>query len=307
MKWLKHPLVVLSLLAIVGTCCAFYYQTFTTASYETVVFNAVTGPTISPVPTSANPGTNCRAANTSCSIQNTGMGSHELSYCIVGGNVTAFALELEGSNDLASPPGNWIQISNQDTSLSGTAGCGVLEGGGYYQYLRANLITFSGTGSPKLTAWYSGIGNAIPGGGLNVGLKASQPVTFVPDTTYENNAVSTTPQTVISSAASIDTVTVGNANAGNVFLTIGGIVTPSGGVSTAEYMIPASSSIVVPISRGFQVTSTGATVACSTAVNGSGAPATGCLVTIHLKPFVTVNSQVSNAGTVNGTAKQIGP
>jgi hypothetical protein len=279
----------------------YYYQTFTTVSYEVLVFNQVTGPTISPVPTSSNPGTSCKTTNTSCAIQNVGTGAHLASYCITGGTVATFLIELEGSNDNSSPPGNWVQISNQDTSLTGTAGCGVLEAAGYFQWLRLNLITLTGT-SPKITAWYSGVANAIPGGGIILGQKASQPITQVPALAFTNTALTSTPVNIGSSQATLFSVNVYNPNATVSFILIAGMP------QTITLEIGANASRDIPLGPGVASSNaTTPTIECSTALNGSGNPGTGCVVTVLYKPFQTINTQISNGGTVNSTKNSIGP
>ncbi len=305
MKWLRKPPApivpartsrwgIVLLLALVAGALAMYQSTVS-LSYETLVFNQVTAPTISPVPTSSSPGTNCRAANTACAIQNTGMGAHWLKYCIVGGTVNSFAMELEGSDDNVS----WMQASNQDTSLTGTSGCGVLEAAGYFQYLRANLMTFSGV-SPVLTAWYSGIGTAIPGGGIILGNKTSQPVTFVPDSTYVNTSLKSTPDNLASTPVSIDAIIVGNPNAAVSYIRITS-TTPA----NAVYPVAANSVTTLSITRGVQTTGA-STIGCATAPSGAGDPGAGCVVTVHYKPFTTVNTQINAAGAVQKSGPQIG-
>jgi hypothetical protein len=292
---------LLFFLAIAALACGgwYYYQTFTTVSYEVLVFNQVTGPTISPVPTSANPGTNCRAANTSCAIQNVGTGSHLLTYCITGGTVATFAIELEGSNDTASPPGNWIQVSNQDTSLIGTAGCGVLEAAGYFQYLRANLITLTGT-NPVITAWYTGVGNAIPGGGLINGQKASQPITQIPALAFENTALTASAVNITTGvAATLYYVGAYNPNASPVYVVI------TGGPTPLSFGVGANASRDIPLAPGTASTGT-VSIGCATSPGGSGNPGTGCVVTVLYKPFQTINTQITSSGTVSASKGQIG-
>lgn len=298
MKSKRVNWAVLGIFVVLAVTTGFYYQTFTTSSYEALIFNQVTGVTISPVPTSANPGTNCRAANTACSIQNVGAGEHLVTYCITGGTVNAIAIELEGSNDIGNPPTNWMQISNQDTTLTGTAGCGVLEAAGYFQYLRINLSNFNGV-NPVLTAWYAGVGTAIPGGGLVAGNKTSQPVTTVPAFAFSQTALQTTPSTVCTTACTIFSADVYNPNASPVFFLITHVQQSSGGaIGTVVFGIPANAGRNIPFGPGLSAGLGGSSViTCATNVNGSGDPAVGCVETIEIKPFQAINAQVNSAGT----------
>lgn len=267
---------------------AMMYQS-STVSYEIMVLNQVTGPIVSPT----TPGTTCSTANTACPITNFNLGAHELSYCIVGGTVSTLAIELEASNDNV----NWFQISNQATGPTGTQGCGNLEAGGYYTYLRANVLALTGT-APKITAWYSGMATAIPGGGLIAGNKTSQPVTFLPDQTFTNTNLKSSSATIGPGGTMvIDSVTAGNPNASFSYVQIASL-TSNGGFTTGVYAIPANQTITIPIARGIQAgLSTTPTVACSTLAAGQADPGTGCVVTIHYRPYVTVNTQVNNSGT----------
>ena len=262
-----------------------------TGSYYTQVFNNVTGPTISPTA-----GFACTGPNTSCSIQNYGMGSHWVKYCITGGTVNSISIELEGSDDQA----NWMAITVNATTPTGTAGCGVLEGAGYWQWLRVNLITFSGSGSPKLSAWYTGIGSSIPGGGIVAGFKTSQPVNLLSGTNFSTSTLVHTTQTISSSAGVIYEISASNPNGSAVYVNLSGLTGPT---TTAQYQVSANGSRDVPLLPGLGF-SANATVACSTAINGSGDPATPCIVNINLKNSSVVNSQITSGGTVNGSGNR---
>lgn len=297
-NWHKRLLffVVGASAALLG---AWYYQITTQLSYATQVFNQVTAATVSPVPTPSNPGgTNC-AVGTACPIQDSGSGAHWFKVCIVGGNVTNSVFEGEGSDDQV----NWMQITNQAT-LIGSTGCAILEGAGYFRWLRLNLITFTGSGTPKVSAWYSGIGTAISGGGIIAGNKPSVPVTFVPDLSFFNGALKSTFANIASGGMSIDFIECGNPNASIVYCQLTGL---SGASLTVAYMVPANQSTIVPVGRGIQAgVVSAANIACSTSPTLSTDPGTGCVVTVHYKPFITVNTNVNSGGSSVASGSQPG-
>jgi hypothetical protein len=224
------------------------------------------------------------------------MGSHWVKYCITGGTVTGLSIELEGSDDRS----NWMAITINATTPTGTAGCGVLEGAGYWQWLRVNLITFTGSGSPKISAWYTGIASAIPGGGIVAGFKSSQPVNSVSGTNFSTSSLVHTTQTISANAGVIYEVSASNPNASAVYVNLAGLVGPT---STAQFQISANGSRDVPMLPGIGFNAN-ATVACSTAINGTGDPATPCIVNIDMKNASVVNSQVTNGGVVNGSGNR---
>lgn len=267
-------------------------------SYETMVLNQVTGPIIS----SATGALTCATANTACSIGNLGMGTHWLKFCIISGTVNNLQIELEGSDDKL----NWMQISNQATTPTGTAGCAILEAAGYFQFLRVNVITLNGV-SPVISAWYSGLGAAIPGAGMVAGNKTSQPVTLVPASNFSFTALkSANVQVIASTTTSIFAVSVYNPNGSPVFVWLLGMLdsTNCGGSGNVIYGVAANATRDIPLMPGSQSCSSGPSILCSTSATAQLDPATGCVVSVLYKPFVTVNTQINQAGTVTRTTPQ---
>jgi len=111
-------------------------------------------------------------AQRSVLFQNYGFASHWLNFCINGGTASAVQIDLEGSNDGT----NWFAISSVATI---TSGCGVLEAGGYYNNISANLIQYTANGT-TLSATYSGASYAVATGGVMQIFKTPQPVTYPP-------------------------------------------------------------------------------------------------------------------------------
>lgn len=292
------------LLSHTGFC-----QQIPTLSYETLVFNRVTGPTVSPVPSASNPGKTCTAANSACAIQNNGMGSHYVTFCITGGTVSSIAIWLEASNDQTvtssvPTPNNFIQITSTASAPLGTVGCGTLEAAGYFQYLRLHLQTFAGT-SPVLTAWYSGIGTALPGASI-LQNRGSQFVSFNPSFLFRDD-IQSTPVSVSTLTQAFYAGQGVNPNTVPVFVTL------SCGTNTTNitllWEIPANDT------RNFDFGSPGAAcqanasnpninVACSTSQSSPTDPTNPCTVILYGKSFIPLATQVNFAGSVGATVTQ---
>jgi hypothetical protein len=294
---------LLFLILLSAICCR--AQQFPTLSYETVVFNQVTGPSISPIPTNAAPANVCNTANSICAIQNTGMGSHNVQFCIISGSVTAIDIWLEGSNDTTvtagvPTPGNWSQISNEATVPIGAAGCGTLNAAGYFQWLRLHLATLSGT-SPVLTAYYSGIGTALPPGGLFIANAISQPITFVPSTYTTLTGVKSTPVALSSGSIAIYAAHLTNPNAAAVFIQLNCCQGPEVCVPTQGnpvWEVPANDSRNFDFGTPGQQCLGHSTVSCSTTAPPTATdPASGCFVNFVNKAFALVRTQINAAGS----------
>src|SRR5581483_11747805 len=113
-------------------------------------------------------------------LPNIGQSSHWLSYC-TGGTVTQITLRLEASFDGT----NWFAISQNGT----LTGCQMIEGGGYFPNVRANLVALSGT-SPTVTAWYSASDSPIPSAGIAINTRYTAPVGGPFEVTSKNSGLS---------------------------------------------------------------------------------------------------------------------
>jgi hypothetical protein len=132
-------------------------QQVTPYGQQAIVMNAVTGPAVTPTGASA---TTCHppvSAGNTCEIQSLGQNVHYLTYSTTGSGL-AVDIRLEASFTNAN--GSYFPISADATSATqlgtSSAASGAICAVGYYPYIRANLVSFSGTGSPTLTALYSG-------------------------------------------------------------------------------------------------------------------------------------------------------
>ena len=116
-------------------------------------------------------------------------------------------------------------------------------------------------------------------------------------------SLSSTPVNIGSGNATLFLVSVYNPNASPVFITIAGSV-----FTNLEWEIPANSARDISLGPGVAANNGGGSpnIECSTALNGTGAPTTGCVVMVLYKPFQTTNTQIAPNGTVSGFRGDIG-
>lgn len=289
-----------ALISVAGVHTSARAQQQPTPAYETVVFNQVIAASISPIPTNANPGKICNTANSICAIQNTGNAYHLVTFCIVGGTNVTYDILLEGSNDNAVPPNNWMQITEEGSTVAVSSGCGTLEGGGYFKWLRLHLVSLGGT-SPVFTAWYSGVGTAQPGAGLILLNKTSQPITFVPSTYTTLTGVKSTAVPLSSGSISVYAAHLTNPNTVPVFFQLNCCVGPevcSPTQGDPVYEVPANDSRNFDFGTPGQQCLGHSTLTCSTGVPPTLTdPSVGCFANFVNKPFATVRTQINNAGS----------
>jgi hypothetical protein len=99
-------------------------------------------------------------------LPNVGQAAHWLKYCVT--NVTGIQIQLEESDDGTT---NWLPISEIGTS---TSGCSILEAGGYFQNVRANILKLTGGGA-SVAAFYTASTSPITTGGGAKATKFTQP------------------------------------------------------------------------------------------------------------------------------------
>lgn len=257
-----------------------------TVTFSVRVFNAVT------------------SAQASASVQNNNQAAHWLNYC-TNGSATGISIELEASFDNST----YFAISPAATDT----GCGVVEAGGYFPYVRANLITLTGAGA-NVTAYYSGSSSPIASGGASQRNKTPQITTIFPATMTASNAINT--GTVIdfsvspySTVITLYRVSVYNPNASDVFLQIW---SGTGATGTLYYIarIPASDSrdfSFEPAGVGNCAPGAGLgcqpglvmspSIACSSSYNTKANPATACQVSAIYRPLPGTNVSVQG-GTI---------
>ncbi len=241
----------------------------------TVSFN--NGTTSPGPPTSTNSGLKV--------VRNIGQASHWVYYCPPG-QVTSMTAEIEGSSDGVK----WTAISEIDSDTT----CTVIEAGGYYPQIRILPVSVSAISGGTLTFFYSSSTAAIPGSGAARGNKSAQPVMNAPaNKTFSNTNLKSTAATITTLSSAIYAIDVTNTNASVVYVVITG-TTPS---SPAVYGFQANTSRSISMTSTGQQIAPNATVACSTNPNGTGDPATGCVVTMVYRNFSTVNVNVNAGGT----------
>jgi hypothetical protein len=227
---------------------------------------------------------------------NYGFSSHWLTYCAT--NATSLDIELEGSDDGII----WNQVSEQGAVSSG---CGVIETGGYFPLVRANLLSLAGAGA-TVSAWYHASVFAIPAGGIAKGGKYAQPVTYVPTFSYTNNALSSTLQTVSSTGGAVYGGYVQNPNASVVFLVM---QDGSQTLNQSQIIMPLAANAIQPIQLpavgvGF---ATNIQAGCTTSLASLTAPGSACIVNIYFKGSATTNAVVNAGGTATATSTQTAP
>jgi len=100
-------------------------------------------------------------------VPNIGASSHWLIYCPT--NAGSIAIQIEGSDDNV----NWVLISHVGQIATG---CSVLQGAGYFQDIRVNLIQLTGGGTQAVSAFYSSSTGPISGNFLGDGLQVIGPI-----------------------------------------------------------------------------------------------------------------------------------
>lgn len=275
---------------------------FNVTSYDVQILKGVNGAGNFVTPAAGSVTFTTPLFGTATSIQNYGQSSHWVIVCVAAQGAlpspptpfSSFSAQLEASGDGVT----YAQISNQ---VSQTSGCFILEGAGYFKFVRLNVTAMnSGASSGVVNAWYSSTGNSIPGGGLILGFKSSQPVTYLPTLTFTNTNLKSTAQSISTTGISIFSVNAFNPNGSAVYVVING-TTPS---TAAVFGVGANASrdITFPIGTA----ATNPTVGCATSAAGTGDPATGCVVVIEYKPFNTVSSAVSQGGSPQNSQLVVG-
>lgn len=263
-------LLILCVLCAAALCRA---QQTTNETF-TVSFGA--GTTSPGAPTSTNSGLKV--------VRNIGQAAHWVTYCPPP-QVTGMTAEVESSSDGVK----WTAISEVDSDTT----CTVIEAGGYYPQVRILPLSVTSTTGGTLTFFYSASTSPIPGSGAARGNKSAQPVMNAPaNKTFSNTALKSTAATITTLPASIYAIDITNPNASLVYVFLTGTA-PSAGV----YGVQANSSRSISLTSTGQQIAANATVACSTNPNGTGDPATGCVVTMVYRNFSTVNVNVNTGGT----------
>lgn len=226
---------------------------------------------------------NATAPGVSQVSSNIGQSSHWLTYC-TNSSATAVNIWLEGSEDAST----WFQISGAGTAVNG---CYVLQASGYFNYIRANLQTLSGTGA-TLTAYYTAsVYPTATGGIVNAGV-APSPVTMVPNSTYINNSLSSSLASISATNAIVTGVTAYNPNSVEVFVLLEDnsqslIERPlAPGASTDFY---SSAGVYFPDNVG---------ALCTTSLSVLSAPTTPCVLNVMYKPGSSLANQTDSGGTV---------
>ena len=232
------------------------------------------------------------AAAPTSPFRNVGQASHWLNYCTT--SATSIAIQLEGSYDFT----NWFAISPQTTAL----GCAVIETGGYYPAVRANLLSIVGGGA-SVTANYSASSGSIAGGGIAQTSKSSLPVTYLPvNRTKTLLTLNASLTTAITGGAVVYSVWIENTNAAAVYLGLGNV--DAGGITDPTAIrakIPANTAMELEIPAIGVQFPTGVVAQATNTIASGGAPATDCYIVIGYKPMAAVSSKVNSAGAQQAT------
>jgi hypothetical protein len=87
-------------------------------------------------------------------LPNIGQSAHNLAFCTTGGSFLAIQVQLEASFDAIT----WFPIGN----VGNSAGCSIIQAGGYFNNMRVNVVQFSFIGGSRtISAWYSGTAGPI--------------------------------------------------------------------------------------------------------------------------------------------------
>lgn len=177
MKGSKLFVFALAVLAALAAVPARAQQQVTPYGQQAIVMNAVTGATATPTGASA---TTCHppvAPGNTCEIQSLGQNVHFLTYTTTGTSLIV-DIRLEGSFDGTNFFAISADATNTTIAQQNGAASGALYGCGYFPFIRAHLVTLSGT-SATLTALYSGT-SAVGTSGCPLGtFNASQNLTRI--------------------------------------------------------------------------------------------------------------------------------
>lgn len=222
--------------------------------------------------------TNKTSSGFSQTFRNVNQASHWLFFC-AGFGVTGGTIEIDGSADQT----NWITISNVGQLVAN--GCGIIQAGGYYPYVSAQIKGFTGA-APGVNATYTASVGPI-GLPANAGFAiTTSPETMVP-------ATPDTFPTVKSAGVQISALahvvlygaTVSNPNTGTVYVAFGTTSTPFVGGGSGVLMIPVAAGTTItaflpPQGAAFPG---GLWVGCSTSPTSAADPASNCVISTIFK------------------------
>ena len=230
-------------------------------------------------------------------IQDVGQCTHFLKYS--GTNTTGLTIELEATNDPINGP--WQQISNVGTS----AVSGIITATGWYQFVRANLLTISGAGASVTADYYASTQCSGAFGGLTGGFTPSQPVTFVATTGTYGSAVNvSSPINFLTNPPVIFAGNVSNPNGSTSYVAIG----PSVGLATFVQAIPANAvgqQLYFPV-IGQQFNS-GDHIFCTSSLSVPADPGSACVIGYSFKGGILVNGKVNVNGVQQGSRQPANP
>jgi hypothetical protein len=238
--------------------------------------------------------TNQAVIGVSANFQNIGQASHWLTYC-PNANVTSISIELDASYDNVT----YFAITPPGTAIG--PGCSTLEGGGYFPYVHANLISIGGA-SAAVSAFYSGSSFPIPAGGIGQLGKSSVPTTFLSASAINVNIPGCTPSLVLTGPVVIYKIEVDNASNATVYVAA---VDVGVGNTIARHTIATDQTydILFP-TVGAQVIGNLTVGACTTTRLTGGNPVGGGVgVTVYYKGNPIINSKSNVVGVVSGTTR----
>ncbi len=221
-------------------------------------------------------------AGPSAIFRNIGQSSHWLTYC-AGSGLTSLQIQIEASEDHGA---TWFAISDVG---SNTTGCAVLQGSGYFDEVRADILAIAGG---SVTAYYSASVYPVASGGIVKGGTAARPVALIPNASWINDALLSTSQTISSNATVVGGIEAYNPNTSVVYL-----VLTDNGTPVVVHPIAAGAESSIALSAGVY-TVTNLAAYCTTSLSTPTAPATGCVVDVFYKPLVFLANEITINGTV---------
>ena len=221
-------------------------------------------------------------AGPSAIFRNIGQSSHWLTYC-AGTGLSSLQIQIEGSEDHGN---TWFAISDVG---SNTTGCAVLQASGYFDEVRADILSISGG---SVTAYYSASVYPVASGGIVKGGTAARPVAMIPNSSWINDALLSTSQTISSSATVIGGIEAYNPNSAVVYL-----VLTDNGTPVVVHPIPAGAENNIALSAGVY-TVTNLAAYCTTSLTTPTSPSTGCVTDVFYKPLIFLSNEVTINGTV---------
>ena len=227
-------------------------------------------------------------------FRNIGQSSSWVYYCLSGTSPSA-EVEIEASNDGAT----WVAIS-QISNGTGD-GCAVVTAGGYFNDIRVNVLTLSGT----MSATYSASIYPIAMSGVSRLGTAANPVSQVASVPLLSGSVAALPVS-IPVAAATDNVTISGFSAYNPNTSVVYVqYLNSSGTEQFFFPVQPSTAWNQNFTSALLIQGEGGELACSTSPTSLVAPATGCPISTFYHDIPNVNTSITTGGVPTYSTKGV--